>query len=77
MSVKKEIEPNWLKENDWTPEKRLEWAGKILANSPRDWRSNSGGVPGSPDPETWALWCLLCCDTKERARKEWFKEEGE
>ena len=65
--------PDWIKD-DWSPESRLKTAHDIMAFSPRDWsiRFNKGDTPNSPDPEIWALWCLICCDTKEEAVEAWY-----
>jgi hypothetical protein len=71
---KRGITPNWISENDWSAKKRLEWANKIMAFSPRDWsiNFNSGDKPESPDSEIWALWCLITNDTKEEALEAWW-----
>lgn len=67
------IIPNWIKENDWSPEKRLDWARQIMAFSPRDWSINFsyGDIPESHDFEIWALYCLITSDTKEEALETW------
>jgi len=65
--------PNWIKENDWKAESRLEWISTIMALSPRDWSitHNIGDMPSHYDAEKWAIWCLACCDTKNEALKTW------
>ena len=76
MSIKSEksnIIPNWIEKNDWSPEKRLDWAKQIMVFSSRDWsiNFNSGDIPESNDPKTWALWCLITADTKDKALEYW------
>lgn len=68
------IVPNWLRGNDWSAERRLKEASQIMAFSPRDWsiNCNRGDIPESPDPEIWALWCLITSDTKQEALKMWW-----
>ena len=65
--------PNWISENDWTPEKRLYWANTIMSFSSRDWsiKFNHGDIPKSPDAEVWKIWCLITQDTKRDALKCW------
>ncbi|MCK5615076.1 hypothetical protein KAR91_75130 [Candidatus Pacearchaeota archaeon] len=77
MSIKfgqRGIIPNWIEGNDWSPEKRLDWAGRIMSLSSRDWsiNFNSGDIPESHDPEMWALWCLIVSDTKDDALESWW-----
>jgi len=74
MSVKageRGIIPNWIKENDWSAESRILWANTIMATSPRDWSCNIETLK-HPDPELWALWCLITSDTKEEALESWW-----
>lgn len=63
--------PNWIGDNDWTPERRLDWLRQILAFSPRSWGQYPHATPGADDPETWAVWCLVMCETKEKALRHW------
>ena len=77
MSIKfgqRGIIPNWIEENDWSPEKRLDWANQIMVFSSRDWSINfyRGDIPESHDFETWALYCLIASDTKEEALENWW-----
>lgn len=76
MSVKSDkfsVIPNWIEENDWTPNSRIHWMQIIMAFSPRDWsiNFNAGDNPESADAEIWALWCLVMCDSKEEALESW------
>lgn len=64
--------PNWISENDWSAEKRLDWISRIMAFSPRDWSVKQKQTLGAPDPELWAIWCLACSDTKEEALESWW-----
>lgn len=68
--------PNWIAMNDWSAERRLEWAKTIMATSPRDWSRvpcrNLPLPPRAPDPELWALWCLVCCETPDDAMRAWW-----
>jgi len=72
---KRGIVPNWLKFNDWSGSKRLLLANEIMAFSSRDWSItfNRGDTPDAPDPEKWALWCLITQDTKEEALAVWWE----
>lgn len=63
--------PNWIAENDWSPERRIEWIGIIMALSSRDWSVKQKEPPGAPEPELWALYCLALSDTKEEAFELW------
>ncbi len=69
-------EPNWIRENDWSSKQRLDWIHRIMAFSPRDWSftKHSAVTVGvdCPESETWAMWCLACCDTKEEALESWY-----
>lgn len=66
--------PNWIEENDWSAEKRIDWAKQIMAFSSRDWsiNFNRDDIPKSHDPETWALWCLIVSGTKDEALESWW-----
>lgn len=74
MSIKKGSPyyiPNWIKENDWTPESRLNWIRIIMTTSSRDWCYHTGADIKYPDAETWAIYLLSCCDTKDEAKELW------
>jgi len=64
--------PNWIWDNDWSAKRRLYWLNQIMAFSSRDWSQYAHATPGYPDAEKWAIWCLVCCDTKEEALKTWY-----
>jgi hypothetical protein len=63
--------PNWIEVNDWSHEQRLSYAKKLMATSSRDWAKYPHATPGTFDMESWILWCLICCDTKEEAEHAW------
>ena len=42
-----------------------------MAFSAREWSRAEKSDGGYKDEETWAIWCLSCCDTKEKAIKCW------
>jgi hypothetical protein len=70
MSVKKGTRgylPNWLKIN-WTAQERIKSIRIIMSLSPCDW-SVSNSANGA---ETWAVWCLTCCETRNEAIESWF-----
>jgi hypothetical protein len=75
MSVRKSTDPaqvpNWIAENDWSPEARIDWMRQIMAFSPRSWGEHPHAVPGAADPETWAVYCLVMCNTAKDALKKW------
>lgn len=70
-------EPNWIRDNDWSPAARIEWAHTIMATSSRDWSRYDRGDCRYRDAETWALRCLICCETKEEALQTWYDFCGE
>ena len=75
--------PNWLTDNDWSLASRIDWANQIMTFSSRDWSVYPFAVSGTHDIESWSLWCLICCHTKEEAIDSWigfvnqYLQEGE
>ena len=63
--------PNWITENDWSLEQRMDFAKDIMVFSAQDWSTYPYATSGMPNDETWILWCLICCDTKAKATKAW------
>lgn len=63
--------PNWIEENDWSPQDRIEWMQKIMAFSPRDWSVATGDERGAPDAEMWAIYLLTNADGETDAWESW------
>ena len=64
--------PNWIEENNWSSEKRLEWISVIMGFSSRDWAKHDFATQGTPDPEMWAIWILVNSDSKKDALETWY-----
>ena len=71
IRIEKGKTPNWILENDWSLESRVDWAKQIMAFSSRDWSRQDYATPGNPDAEKWALYCLIMNTTKEEALRAW------
>jgi len=74
MSVKAgkpDVIPNWIQENDWSPEIRLYWITVITSFSSRDWSLYPYANSGMPDAESWAIWILAHSNNKNEAIKHW------
>jgi len=63
--------PNWISENAWSAENRLDWINQIMAFSPRCWSVVQPTDQKYYDAESWAIWCLACCDSKDAALEAW------
>ena len=74
MSIKKQQtfdeRPNWIAENEFTAEDRLEWAQRIMAFSPRDWSMHDAGAR-TDDPELWALYLVINAEDADDAWESW------
>lgn len=57
----------------WTLKNRIEKASDIMTFSPRDWSQINPTHYDDVyfDAESWAIWCLICCDTREIAIYSW------
>ena len=63
--------PNWLTDNDWSHEKRLDWIKILMVFDSRDWSIYPYATGGKPDQKSWAIFCLSCFDTKKEATRAW------